>query len=201
MKEVIDGLKQRVYPRMDALLRDFYAVMLFAVGNEVTEDAIDHFKLDEICEKLKQKQVELDDLLVRQINDMIKDVEYLSMMETLEKEPEKRHLHPHIVPISGLVESSIVRLQSECRTVLEMWTPKDALKLENQESEKEKKKNKKAANDDFIIASLKKLGITPGTVDDHNRTPLHAYCKPGGELEVCFCLNYYNCLIYSLFSF
>ena len=167
---------------MDELLHDFYAVMLYAVGEEVTEQTIQDFELDTITKKLEDIQDTLDSTLVRQINDMIKDVEYLSMMEKLEKDPAQRSNYPHIVPISGLVESSIVRLQSECRTVLEMWTPSVPVKKEPEPTKQEKKRG---TNDMGIIASLKMLGIDVDAVDSHKRTTLHACCSSCEDIDVC----------------
>lgn len=97
-------------------------------------------------------------------------------MTILEDNPDKRSLYPHIIPISGLAESSIARLFNECSTTLELWSRKVKPKA---------KYRKSISNEDLaVINQLKHIGINPNSIDDNNRTPLHVYCRPGGELGV-----------------
>ena len=109
---------------MDELLYDLKAVMLYEVEKAVTSEAIKNFNLEDISEKIEEmKNNGVDTTKIQQVDGMIKDVEYISMMKILEDNAAERCNHPHIVPISGLVNSSIVRLRSECCTVLELWSP------------------------------------------------------------------------------
>ncbi len=50
---------------------------------------------------------------------VLEDVVYLREMRRLEDHPGEKN--PHIVPVSGLVISSIVRKEKEMQTVLEVW--------------------------------------------------------------------------------
>lgn len=178
---------------MHDLLRDFYAVLLYFWGESVTVENINQFQLEKFKEKLKQQQNNFDPEILEQIEDIIADVEYLSTMKILEKNPEKRSHYPHIVPISGLAQSSIVRLQSECRTVLEMWTRKENRSQSKPPSHappptpppaSSEEQNKISGEDLSIVKQLEQVGINLNSLDDHDRTPLHVYCRPGGELGV-----------------
>ena len=96
------------------------------------------------------------------------------LMFLIENNPEERTHHPHIIPVSGLVISSIVRLSSECRTVLELW--------------KSKYQISDSANKN-IIKKLEKHGITdPNSMHNTNilQTHLHFYCSPSGDFKVYF---------------
>ena len=112
---------------------------------------------------------------------MMKDVEYLTIMEMLEHEPSLRPNHPHIVPLSGLVESSIVRLQNECTTVLELWgngMTKPTPIAQNS------KKSAKETELDLVTKQLAEWGISdPTELDAHSRNALHNTCRQGGLLE------------------
>ena len=53
---------------------------------------------------------------------MIKDIEYLEKMKNLESS-KRRTRTLDVVPITGLVIGLFVRLENECKTVLELWRP------------------------------------------------------------------------------
>ena len=50
---------------------------------------------------------------------LLDDLEYLFDMRRLEDNPREKSMH--IVPISGLCVGRVVRLESEMRTVVEVW--------------------------------------------------------------------------------
>ncbi len=56
------------------------------------------------------------------IHGVVDDLLYLKDMKRLEENPMEKSMH--IVPISGLVVSSIVRKEKEMSTVLEVWEGK-----------------------------------------------------------------------------
>ena len=101
----------------------------------------------------------------------MKDVEYIMLMFQLEENQEDRSLYPHIIPVSGLVISSIVRLSTECRTVLEMWISRYQIPPSNKNYSKK----------------LEKYGISdPNSFHDPNtqQSHLHFNSSPSGNAKV-----------------
>lgn len=58
----------------------------------------------------------------RQLASLLDDIQYMTEMKRLESHPEEKSMH--IVPISGLCVGRILRLESEMRTVVEVWGSK-----------------------------------------------------------------------------
>jgi len=178
--DVIEQLKSRIYPRMSDLLYEFRAVMLYKLDKDVSEESISQFTLEKMKKDVEENKEKFESGEMRQVNDMVMDVEYLAMMEYLETHPEELVNHPHIVPISGLVKSSIVRLQNECTTVLELWghqlTPQP-------KSPPQKSPGRTTPN--TSEPSLKDPALSdPWALDNHGRNTLHNACLQGGSLEV-----------------
>jgi len=119
--QMIEQVRQRVTPQMDELTREMRAVILGQVRQPVTEESIRQFCAENIKQIIDMSSSQMNPNTVKQIGGLLDDLEYLSMMSILEEQPELRSQNPHIVPITGLVKSSIVRLQNECSTVLELW--------------------------------------------------------------------------------
>lgn len=56
---------------------------------------------------------------VARFRSVVADCEYLRTMRRLEENLSEHN--PHIVPVSGLIMSSLVRKEKECLTILEVW--------------------------------------------------------------------------------
>ena len=104
--------------------------------------------------------------VVKQIGGLLDDLNYLSMMNVLEEQQELRPQHPHIVPITGLVHSSIVRLQNECTTVLELWS--------------HLKRSSVSCHSEEVTETEEDEGVV---LDEHGRNALHQACQPEGSLD------------------
>ena len=63
------------------------------------------------------------DVVVKWVDDMMKDIEYLRTMKEMENKVDKggKVKLSNVVPISGLILSSFFRKENEMKTVLELW--------------------------------------------------------------------------------
>ena len=69
---------------------------------------------------------------------LLKDIEYLETIKRLEiSQPTKGKGDLNVVPISGLVLNSFIRLETELKTVLEVWDPSWVIKKTKQDVENE----------------------------------------------------------------
>lgn len=117
---LVEDLKKRIYPRIDAFVADAKIVLS------------DQFGLDPDCENFIAETTaafeaasgNLDDQVSEWIENMVKDMEYLEEMKKMEDPAYAASCgNFHIVPISGLIISVFCRLENECSTVQELWEP------------------------------------------------------------------------------
>lgn len=163
--QMIEKLRQRVKPQMEDLKREMRAVILGQIQQPVTEESIQDFQASAIKSNINLCGAQMDPTVIKQIGGLLNDLEYLSMMDILEEQPDLRSQHPHIVPITGLVKSSIVRLQSECSTVMELW---GHLKVESSRSDRSEEPAEPSEDDGAAL-------------DEQRR--LHKACQGEGSLE------------------
>lgn len=117
---LVDELKNRIYPRIEAFVADAKIVLSDQFGlNPASENFI-----AETTTAFEAAAGELDDQVSEWIDNMIKDMEYLEEMKKMEDPVYAASCENfHIVPISGLIISVFCRLENECSTVQELWEP------------------------------------------------------------------------------
>jgi len=121
VKKLIEQMKEQIYPHIDTFLTDAAIVLSEQFNMDLTGK---DFSLSLVEEAFHRERPTLDSKISEWIDDMLKDISYLTEMKLLE-DPEytkdKTEFSLHIVPISGLVVGSICRLENECKTVCELW--------------------------------------------------------------------------------
>ena len=141
------------------------------------------------------KQNELAPEQNERIGWLIKDLEYLDEMAKME-EPEYKSTNFHIVPVSGLVLSQLLRYQNECKTVLELWDRSESSELAS----------RPALSLAVLVLDWDEVNrLTKGAVDANAQdangwTPLHFACATSvadsNRLRVrCWWLRYLACLL------
>lgn len=109
----------KVYPVCDRFVEEAVSVCLLLLGCGLPKPGIDLIEQLQSAVKSKQERaVAFDERILGVVEDLL----YLKEMRRLENNPLEKS--PHIVPISGLVVSSIVRKEKEMATVLEVWENK-----------------------------------------------------------------------------
>jgi hypothetical protein len=120
LNKVSEELKAKIYP----IIAKFIEEALFVSGNVLQVDQKEEAGrnaaevLQELKDVIKQKK-ETGEEVDERVVGVLSDVEYLHEMKRLEDNPQDHN--PHIVPVSGLVYSSIIRKEKETLTVLEVW--------------------------------------------------------------------------------
>lgn len=132
IKEVIQRLQDRIYPKIESFIKDAKIVLSEHFNMDLTGKDFSLPQVEAAFEKEKKatesKSTSESQIQIREwIDNMIKDIHYLNEMHKLE-DPEYAKNNPvslHIVPISGLVVGMLCRLENECKTVCELWEPVD----------------------------------------------------------------------------
>jgi len=112
-------LRRKVYPACESFVEEALLVAQHVLSCDppsVDKDAV--VQLKQQVELLSKSGVEFD----LRVKDVLDDVVYLREMRRLEDSPEERH--PHIVPVTGLTISSLVRKEKEMTTIVEVWKSK-----------------------------------------------------------------------------
>lgn len=113
-KKLIEPLKQEIYDKIDQYL--VKAEKILEESNQLRDDK----KID--LEFLRTQDANF------QIENIVKDVEYLNQMKKLEfnffekdSTSQMKQEMSHIVPITGLIVGRFHRLHNELQSVMELW--------------------------------------------------------------------------------
>jgi hypothetical protein len=110
----------KVYPVCDRFIEEAVTVCLLLLGCGLPKRDSDLIEQLQVVVRRKQERaVAFDERILGVLEDLL----YLKEMRRLEEHPLEKS--QHIVPVSGLVVSSIVRKEKEMATVLEVWGNKN----------------------------------------------------------------------------
>lgn len=113
---VSQGLRERIYPGCQKFVDEAILVLVSQLRCTLLPEKDAVAQLKEIIDaKSKANDTSLD----KRVKDVLSDILYLREMRRLEDHPQEKN--PHIVPVSGLVISSIVRKEKEMATIIEVW--------------------------------------------------------------------------------
>ena len=115
---IIAQLKEEVYGKIDEYISDCEIVL-----SDVFSITLDSFSLETGKKLLETRKSSFSPGKYSQLFQLLDDMDYLKQMKELEDCKEKRSMH--IVPVSGLCISRVVRLEQEMRTVCEVWQDHD----------------------------------------------------------------------------
>lgn len=122
-KLLIEEVKAEIYPKIDEFLSDAVTVVLNEVEFSFSHDESSPVDVEYLKQKVDSCNSLEQETRVLLLN-LIKDIEYLKDMKRIEEgvisDLEKKSLF-HIVPVTGLIISVFLRMQNECKTVLELW--------------------------------------------------------------------------------
>jgi hypothetical protein len=115
--DIIDKVKQEVYTRIREYIDECTIILCDVLRLSVLAFSV------QTCQKLfKERHNTFSEEESKQLSSLLDDIDYLQEMQRLESAPREKSMH--IVPISGLCVGRVVRLESEMRTVVEVWVRK-----------------------------------------------------------------------------
>lgn len=128
--KLVDNLKDEIYGR----IRDFTSKARIVLSLEFGVP-LEELTMAKAAEEFSKRKEELDDVVSKWIDSMIKDIEYLEEMEEMEKLQGQQSeggglVLSNVVPVSGLILSRFFRKENEIRTVLELYDTPAARKAE-----------------------------------------------------------------------
>ena len=119
VKGLIRDLQAQIYPKIDLFIRNAGTAIADQLGLEGSS-----FSLPTATAAFNQLRATLDEQQATWIDDLLKDIEYLTKIKELEERPPTEGSfsdHLDIVPMSGLIVGSFYRFENELKTVLEVW--------------------------------------------------------------------------------
>ena len=156
--------------------------------------------MDVANELIEEK--EFDQKQKEWMEDLIKDLEYLSTMISLETaSEEERQKHFHIVPVSSLIISRLCRMENEHKTVLELWAPVTYVKKLSGTVQRSPLHRAISINDFRQVKSLVKETAKQSTQNEQDQngwTPLHCAASSEEKLPVITFSIYY--IIFFIFN-
>jgi hypothetical protein len=115
--DIIDKVKQEVYTRIREYIDECTIILCDVLRLSLLAFSV------QTCQKLfKERHNTFSEEESKQLSSLLDDIDYLLEMQRLESAPREKSMH--IVPISGLCVGRVVRLESEMRTVVEVWVRK-----------------------------------------------------------------------------
>ncbi len=105
--------------------------------------------------------MELPELQKKQLRSLVSDVTHLREMQRMEKEPmDSDHGRLDVVPISGLIMGSFVRLRQELETVISLWGKSKRTNSKHDDKHKHEEKHQK--HDEKPAGNVFQLGLALG---------------------------------------
>lgn len=121
--KVVNNLKEEIYGR----IREFTKKARIVLSQEFSVP-LEDLTMERAAKEFEAKRADLDDVVAKWIDGMIKDIEYLEEMEEMEKLQGQKAgggsgglVLSNVVPVSGLILSRFFRKENEIRTVLELY--------------------------------------------------------------------------------
>ena len=114
---ITQALRSRAYPVIDSFVDDSIFVIAQCLGCVLSPNRDPVAELETTISSSTPTE-----LFDKRCVGLLADIQYLREMRRLEDNPQESS--PHIIPISGLVYSSIIRKEKEILTVIEVWQGK-----------------------------------------------------------------------------
>eukprot|EP01094_Clydonella_sp_ATCC50884_P013098 TRINITY_DN2336_c0_g1_i1.p1 TRINITY_DN2336_c0_g1~~TRINITY_DN2336_c0_g1_i1.p1 ORF type:complete len:1008 (+),score=287.45 TRINITY_DN2336_c0_g1_i1:266-3289(+) len=181
VQTLIKRIQGMVGPKIDEFVDNGLYILSEKFGR-----TIDDRTMAEAEKELKENPDLFDPVELEWIDDLMKDINYLQEMRRMEDPEYAKHneVSFHIVPLSGLTLGVLVRLENECKTILELWEPRVEVQVSVLSSEKFPL-HRAVSSDSLAVVQQLLEDKDINEQDISGWTPLHVAASKPDQLDIC----------------